>query len=55
MLVEIRRARFLLAELTGDNSGVYWEAGYATGLGRPVFYTCQKGVTPHFAGFCPKG
>lgn len=40
--VEIRRCRFLIAELTSDNSGAYWEAGYAEGLGRPVIYTCQK-------------
>lgn len=40
--VEIRRSRFLIAELTEDNSGAYWEAGFAEGLGRPVIYTCSK-------------
>lgn len=40
--VEIRRSRFLIAELTGLNHGAYWEAGFATGLGRPVIYTCKK-------------
>lgn len=40
--VEIRKARFLIAELTGKNAGVYWEAGFAEGLDRPVFYTCEK-------------
>ncbi len=40
--VEIRKARFLIAELTGKNAGAYWEAGFAEGLGRPVFYTCEK-------------
>ena len=25
-----------------DNSGAYWEAGFAEGLGRPVIYTCEK-------------
>jgi len=40
--VEIRRSRFLIADLTHDNSGAYWEAGYAEGLGKPVIYTCEK-------------
>lgn len=40
--VEIRRSRFLIAELTSLNQGAYWEAGFATGLGRPVIYTCRK-------------
>lgn len=40
--VEIRRARFLIAELTGGNHGAYWEAGFAEGLGRPVIFTCSR-------------
>lgn len=40
--VEIRRSRFLIAELTDDNSGAYWEAGFAEGLERPVIYTCSN-------------
>jgi len=39
--VEIRNARFLLADLTHENAGAYWEAGFAEGLGRPVIYTCE--------------
>ncbi len=42
--VEIRRARFLVADLTHENSGAYWEAGFAEGLGKPVIYTCKKGI-----------
>jgi nucleoside 2-deoxyribosyltransferase len=42
--VEIRRARFLVADLTHDNSGAYWEAGFAEGLDQPVIYTCEKGI-----------
>jgi len=38
--VEIRNSRFLIADLTNDNSGAYWEAGFAEGLGKPVIYTC---------------
>lgn len=36
--VEIRGARFLIAELTGANAGAYWEAGFAEGLGKPVLH-----------------
>jgi hypothetical protein len=48
--VEIRRSRFLVCELTQDNRGAYWEAGFAEGLGRPVIYTCHKDHHPlvHF-------
>jgi hypothetical protein len=40
--VEIQTSRFLIADLTHENAGAYWEAGYAEGLGRPVIYTCEK-------------
>ncbi len=50
--VEIRNSRFLLAELTHNNNGVYWEAGYAEGLGKPVIYLSkkepEKNITTHF-------
>lgn len=50
--VEIRNSRFLIAELTHENRGAYWEAGYAEGLGKPVIYTCKKEKfdkdKPHF-------
>jgi hypothetical protein len=42
--VEIRQCRFLISDLTHDNAGAYWEAGYAEGLGKPVIYTCEKSV-----------
>lgn len=41
--VEIRRSRFLVVDLTNENRGAYWEAGFAEGLGKPVFYTCEAG------------
>ncbi len=37
---EIRRCRFLIADLSDDNAGAYWEAGFAEGLGKPVIYLC---------------
>lgn len=54
LLVKIRLARFLIADLTHGNQGAYWEAGFAEGLGKPVIYTCRKDVfddpktKPHF-------
>ncbi len=40
--VEIQNSRFIIADLTYDNNGAYWEAGYAEGLGKPVIYTCES-------------
>lgn len=42
--VEIQAARFIVSDLTHDNSGAYWEAGYAEGLRKPVIYTCRRDV-----------
>ena len=36
IIAEIRRSRFLIADVTGHRAGVYFEAGYAMGLGLPV-------------------
>ena len=50
--VEIRAARFVVAELSHHNNGAYWEAGFAKGLGKPVIYmynkTIGKSDRPHF-------
>ena len=43
MRVEIQSARFVIADLTRENRGAYWEAGYAEGLDKPVIYTCEEG------------
>ncbi len=40
--IEIRTSKFLLSDLTHENAGAYWEAGFAEGLGKPVIYTCEK-------------
>ena len=42
MRVQIRDAKFVIVDLTHDNNGAYWEAGYAEGLGKPVIYICEK-------------
>jgi nucleoside 2-deoxyribosyltransferase len=31
-----------VADFTGHRGGVYYEAGFALGLGRPVIWTCHK-------------
>jgi hypothetical protein len=41
---EIRRCRFLIADLSDENAGAYWEAGFAEGLGKPVIYVCRAKV-----------
>ena len=45
IIAEFRRSQFLVADFThGDNGargGVYFEAGFAHGLGIPVIYTCR--------------
>ncbi len=33
----------LVADITGARHGVYFEAGFALGLGIPVIWTCNKG------------
>jgi nucleoside 2-deoxyribosyltransferase len=41
MAVEIRQAQFVVADFTGQKGGVYFEAGFALALGRPVFWTTE--------------
>jgi nucleoside 2-deoxyribosyltransferase len=42
MREKIRDSAFVLVDLTHDNFGAYWEAGYAEGLGKPVVYLCER-------------
>ena len=42
IIAEIRRSKFMIADLTGCRGGVYFEAGFGFGLGIPVIYTCHK-------------
>lgn len=42
IIAEIRRSRFVVADVTGHRQGVYFEAGYAMGLGLPVIWTCRE-------------
>lgn len=40
--VEIRRAAFIVADVTDPNPNVLWEAGFAEGLNKPVIYSCRE-------------
>ena len=48
IIAEIRRSRFVVADFTqgndGARGGVYYEAGFAHGLGIPVIFSCQADV-----------
>ena len=46
IIAEIRRSRFVVADFTqgksGARGGVYYEAGFAHGLGIPVIFSCHE-------------
>lgn len=42
IIAQIRRSRFMVCDLSGYRGGVYFEAGFAYGLGLEVIYTCGK-------------
>ena len=42
IIADIRKSGLLIADLTGNNHGVYFEAGLAVGLGIPVIWTCRE-------------
>ncbi|UUE91497.1 hypothetical protein [Bacillus cereus] len=42
IIAQIQRSKFVIADFTGHRGGVYFEAGYAMGLGLPVIWSCRK-------------
>jgi hypothetical protein len=42
IVAEIRRSAFLVADFTGHRQNVYFETGFAIGLGLQVIWTCRK-------------
>lgn len=42
IMSEIRLAQFVVADFTGQRGGVYFEAGFARGLGREVIWACRE-------------
>ncbi len=51
IIAEIRRSRFLIADFTSKpdhpRGGVYFEAGFALALGKPVIWTCRQDLIEH--------
>jgi len=47
IISEIRRSAFVIADFTGHRGGVYFEAGFAMGLGLPLIWTCHKDDMPN--------
>jgi hypothetical protein len=44
----IKRARLIVADLTNDRPNVYFELGYARGIGKKVITILRSGSQPHF-------
>ena len=42
IMSEIKNSRFIVSDFTGNKHGVYFEAGYALGLGIPVIWCIKK-------------
>lgn len=42
IISEIRRSGLVIADFTGQRGGVYFESGFAMGLGIPVIRTCRQ-------------
>lgn len=42
IIASIRKSALLVADYTGMRSGVFFEAGFALGLGIPVVWTCRE-------------
>ena len=48
IMASIRASRFVVSDFTGNRGGVYYEAGFAHGLGLPVIFMCREGDDLHF-------
>ena len=42
IIAQINSSRFVVANFTGHRGGVYFESGFALGVGLPVLWTCRK-------------
>lgn len=50
IIAEIKKAKFVVADFTEHKHGVYFEAGFAIGLGKPLIFLCHQKefVNSHF-------
>ncbi|MHB0946243.1 MAG: hypothetical protein ACYC3B_03625 [Sedimentisphaerales bacterium] len=44
IIADIKQSRFMIADCTELRPAVFFEAGYAMGLGLPVIFTCKEGT-----------
>ncbi|UBM61360.1 nucleotide-binding protein [Candidatus Sulfidibacterium hydrothermale] len=42
IIFAIKSCKFCIADFSQQKDGVYFESGFAVGLGKPVIYTCHK-------------
>lgn len=42
IIAQLKGAKFCIADFTMQRGGVYFESGFALGLGKPVIYCCRK-------------
>lgn len=42
IIANIRKCKYVVADFTFNRGGVYFEAGFAKGLGKPVIWTCRE-------------
>ncbi|MCC8996552.1 MAG: nucleoside 2-deoxyribosyltransferase [Nitrosomonas sp.] len=42
IIAQIRKSKYLVADFTGNRGGVYFEAGFALGLGIPVIWMVRN-------------
>lgn len=54
IVTEVRQCRFVIADVTFAPTGVYFEAGYALGIGRPVIWTCRSDRKGRSAAIDPR-
>ncbi|WP_455795504.1 hypothetical protein [Clostridium butyricum] len=41
IVINVRKSKFIVADVTQQKNGVYFEAGFAMGLGKPVIWTVK--------------
>lgn len=42
IIAELKRSKFIVADFSGERGGVYFEAGFAQGIGIPVIWTVHE-------------
>ena len=43
IIARIKESRFVVADVTEHRNGVYFEGGFAMGMGLPVIWMCHEG------------